>query len=339
VSLLDAPSDPPRTSRPAAFRRPGLVVAYAVYLLAAGLAVAAPWSALIHATAAGYPRGDAELFDRGGVMLVEAVRLATRGAPAAMTSSGLVVLLAGAFGLVPFAMLIAGLGREGRVRAPFLAASAARSLGTLTLIWGLGFAAQAIFGALLGLLGLKLLDGLHLAPRSEGIAQVSLGVGALLALLPLGVARDLAMVSAVNDETRFYTSSTRALRVLRRAFGRSLGAYLARSLLALAALLAAFWIPAALRAPDAAPGVAIPFLVHQLAIVIAVFLRASWLAAAIRLLDDRAPIAAPESVIVEPEGTLSSPESAPVELDGAPSAPESAPAGSEGSHSPPDEAA
>ena len=42
MSFLDAPSDPPRAVRPAAFRRPGLVLAYVVYLLVAGFALAAP---------------------------------------------------------------------------------------------------------------------------------------------------------------------------------------------------------------------------------------------------------------------------------------------------------
>lgn len=294
MSDLDAVSDPPRAARPAAWRRPGLIVAYAVYLLVAGLAVAAPWAALIHGAVTGYPRGDAELFDRGGIMLVESIRLAARGAPVAMTSSGLAVLLTGALGLLPFAVLIAGLGREGRVRAPFLAARAVRPLGTLTLLWGTSFAAQAILAALVALLGAKIIGALHLAARGEAIAHVILALITLLALLPVGVARDLAAVSAVNDETRFYTSSARALRVLRRAFGRALGAYLSRSLLALAVLLAAFWIPAALRGSDAPPAVGIPFAIHQLAIVIAVFLRASWLASAIRFLDDRAPLPRPE---------------------------------------------
>jgi hypothetical protein len=307
MSYLDAASaeDPPRAARPAAFRRPLLILAYVAYLLLAGFAVAAPWSSLIHATVTGYPRGDAELFDRGGIMLVEALRLAVRGAPAAMTSSGFAVLLAGAVGLVPFAVLIAGLGREGRVRAPFLAARAARAIGTLTLLWGISFAAQAIFGAILSLIGAKIIGGLHLAERGEALAYVVLAAVVLLALLPLGVARDLAAVSAVNDETRFYTSSTRALRVLRRAFGRALGGYLVRALLSLAVLLAAFSIPGALRGSDAPPGVALPFAIHQLAMVIAVFLRASWLASAIRLLDDRAPLARPDPMRPpEPEPVL-----------------------------------
>ena len=308
MSVFDVASSPPRAARPAAFRRPGLILAYAAYLLAAGFALAAPWSALLHRTAAEYPRGDAELFDQGGVMLMEAIRRALLGLPAAATSSGVVLLFAGAVGLLPFGMLIAGLGRQGRVRAPFLAARAVGSLGTLTLIWGLGFAAQAILGALLALLGVKLVGALHLAPRGEALAHASLRVLALVPPLPLGVARDLAMFSAVNDATRLYTSASRALLVLRRAFGRALGAYLARALLALAVLLAAFWIPTSLLAPTSPPRVAIPFLVHQLAIVLAVALRASWLAAAIRFLDARAPLAVPEAPFAEPEGMVASPE-------------------------------
>ena len=290
MSRLDPSFEPPRAARPAAFRRPGLVAAYAIYLLVAGFAVAAPWSSLLHATVAGYPRGDAELFDRGGTMLIEAIRQARSGSPAATTSSGLSILFTGAVGLIPFAALIAGLGREGRVRASFLAARAVRPLGTLTLLWGLSFAAQAIFGALLGVLGVKLIGALHLAARGEAFAHVALGLVVLLALLPVGVARDLAMVSAVNDETRFYTSSSRGLRVVRRAFGRALGGYLVRALLGLALLLGALFLPSILSAPDAPPAAAIPFAIHQLAIVLVVFLRASWLASAIRLLDARAPL-------------------------------------------------
>lgn len=323
---LDPSTDPPRAARPAAFRRPGLVLAYAVYLLVAGLAVAAPWSATLRTTVSGYPRGDAELFDRGGVMLVEAVRLAGRGAPAAVASSGIAVVLTGALGLVPFAMLIAGLGRAGRVRASFLAARAARAIGTLTLLWGASFAAQAVLGALLSILGVKIIGGLHLAARGEFTAHVILGVVALLVILPLGVARDLAAVSAVNDETRFYTSASRALRVVRRAFGRAVGGYLVRALAAIALLLAAFVIPTLLGGPDAPPAVALPFAVHQVALLLAIFLRASWLASAIRLLDERAPLFRPlsseiplvpgEVALLHPPPPLAPAESASADSDG-----------------------
>ena len=289
MSAADPALEPLRTSRPAAFRRPGLIVAYVAYLLVAGFALAAPWSAIVHGTVAGYPRGDAELFDRGGIMLLEALRLTRFGAPAAMTSSALVLVLVGAIGLLPFAALIAGLGREGRVRAPFLAARAVRPIGTLTLVWGLSFAAQAVVAALVTVLGVKLVGAFHLAERGEALANLVVAAVVLLALLPIGVARDLALVSAVNDETRFYTSSSRALQVLRRAFARTIGAYLVRSLAALAILLAALCLPSLLRAPDAPPAAAIPFAIHQLALVLAVALRASWLASAIRLLDSRAP--------------------------------------------------
>ena len=243
-------------------------------------------------------------------MLIEAIRQARFGSPAATTSSSLAILLTGAVGLLPFAALIAALGREGRVRASFLAARAVRPIGTLTLLWGLGFAAQAICGALLGVLGVKLVGAFHPAARSEALAHVALGAVVFLVLLPIGVARDLAMVSAVNDETRFYTSSSRALRVVRGAFGRALGGYLVRALLALAILLAALVLPSILSAPDAPPATAMPFAIHQLAIVLAVFLRASWLASAIRLLDTRAPlrtvevIETPDLVVVAPADAI-----------------------------------
>jgi hypothetical protein len=281
--IAEAPADPPRAARPTARARPGAIALYGAYVLAAAAILAAPIAASIHDTVAGYPRGDAELFDQGSLMLYEAVHRSSRALPSLIASTSAVGLAALFLGLFPLAALIAALGREGRLAPSYLAARAVRPIGTLALLWGTAALAQAVLAGLVALLGGKILDWAHPHGPAELYAQVALGAAVLLAVLAAGVARDLAFVSAVNDETRFYTSAARAVRSLPQAFLSWLG----RSLLGLAAIALSLRL-----APYQSGAVALPLALHQIGIFAAVFCRASWLAAAIRILDRRAPLAA-----------------------------------------------
>jgi hypothetical protein len=288
------PIEPPRAERPAAFRRLGLVALYFAYLLIASSLIAGPFVALVSSTVANDPRGDAVLFDPGALMLVEALRLAARGAVGALTASGWNAIFATFLGLLPFAALIAGLGRQGRLSAGYLAARAVRPIGTLALLWGVGLVAQVIFGGLTGLVGAKIIKQLHLSIVGEDIGRVVLAGVTLLVVLTVGVVRDIAAVAAVNDGSGLYTSVVRALRVTIGAFGRVAFAYASRGVLGRGAIVAASpliaWIS---RGED--PAFGIPFLIHQAAIVFGVFMHASWLAAAIRLLDRVAPVPVPRA--------------------------------------------
>lgn len=278
--------DPPRAARPRAHKRLGLVGFNFAYRFLAGLLIAGPIAAILSGPVANQPRGDAALFDPGGVMLLEALRLAGRGAAGATTASGAIALLATFLGLLPFAALVAGLGREGRLSRGYLAARAIQPMGTLALIWGLGLLAQAILAVIVTLLGGKLVGALHLDSPREDIARLVLTGVVLLAVIAAGVVRDLSAVSAVNDGTRLYTSVQRALRAVGHAGGRVALAYATRGVLALAAVGGAVALASALS------GVPVmPFVVHQAGIAGVVFFQASWLAAAIGLLEKGAPMA------------------------------------------------
>jgi hypothetical protein len=303
----DALLDPPRAARPMARRRPGLVAFTFGYRFVAGLLIASPIAALFNSVVRDEPRGDAVLFDPGGLMFVESIRLTSNGAPGAASGSGAMALVATFLGLLPFAALVTGLGREGRLSRAFLAARAVRSIGTLALLWGGGLVAQAILGGLLGVLLGKLAGALHLGTPGEDIGRVVLVAVVLLAVLAVGVLRDLAAVSAVNDGTRLYTSVQRALRVMGGAGGRVALAYAWRGLLGLAAVLGA---GAAVMSLDGAP-IALPFLLHQLAIAALVFAHASWLAAAIGLLHAAAPVELPRPAAAPAPDLAATPEPGP----------------------------
>src|SRR5262245_39532444 len=103
----DALLDPPRAAHPLARKRLGLVAFYFGYRFLAGLLVATPMAALFNSVVRDQPRGDAVLFDPGGVMLVEAIRLTSKGASGATSASGSIALFAMFLGLLPFAALVA----------------------------------------------------------------------------------------------------------------------------------------------------------------------------------------------------------------------------------------
>lgn len=284
--------DPPRARRPAAFRRLGLVAVYFAYLLIASFLIASPFVALVSGTVANHPRGDAVLFDPGATMLLEALRLSARGAAGAVAASAWNAIFASFLGLLPFAALVAGLGREGRLSASYLAARAVRPIGTLALLWGVSLVAQVIFGGLTALLGAKIIKLLHLSIRGEDTGRLVLAAVTLLVALTVGVVRDIAAVAAVNDGSGLYTSVARALRVTVGAFGRVAFTYASRGVLGRAAIFAASPVIASISGGEN-PAFALPFLIHQAAILFGVFMHASWLAAAIRLLDRVAPVPAP----------------------------------------------
>jgi hypothetical protein len=314
-------TDPPRALHAAAHRRLGLCAWIYAYRALAGLLIALPMTAAVSAPVAGYPRGQAELFDPGGVMLVESLRLLRRST-GVVTSASSLAIVAFLGGVLPLGALIAGLGREGRLPAGFAIGRALRHAGTLALLFGLGLLAQAIVGAILGLLGSKLVDALTLSPMRESYARLAIGLVVLAWVALIGVVRDLASVAAVHGGHRFYVSAQRGLGAMRRAGGRALFAWSWRSALGLAGVVLAAWLAPPLAGAGAG-AVVIGVALHQAGIAGAVFGRASWLAAAIGHSEATAP-----TVLVEPEpaaeatAAIAAPEpTAPVEEEAAPEAP------------------
>jgi hypothetical protein len=254
---------------------------YAYHALA-GLLIALPAAAALSGPTASSPRGQAELFDPGGVMLLETLRFARRSLMPIGVSAGAVAAIALIAGVFPLAALLAGLGREGRLSVTFLADRAWAHAGTLALIFGLGTALQVVTVALLMLAGGKLIGALKLAPPPDDLAFVGLlavagGVG-----LAVGVLRDLASVAAVRGDHGLYVAASRALRCARRGGGRAMLGWAWRASLGFAGLVAAAWLaPRGVSTAAVVAGAAL----HQAAIAGATFARASWLAAAMRLVD------------------------------------------------------
>jgi len=273
---------PPRDESPAAHRHPGLVAFAYGYRALVGILVALPAAAVIGAATTSWPHGQSELFAPGGVLLLESLRLARRGIPAAVYSGGAIAAVALLAGVVPLGALLAGLGRRGRAPLAFLASLAAAHAGTLALLFGLGALAQGIVAAVAVLLGSKVLDLLALASPGDDLAFLALFAVVLALVCVVGVLRDLAAVAAVHGELRFYLAASRALRTARMAAGRALGAWAWRSALGLGGVVVAAGLSPSLASTTTAR-VLLGVALHQGAILGVTFAHASWLAAAMRL--------------------------------------------------------
>jgi hypothetical protein len=283
MDAADRDVEPPRAVHPAARKRLGMVALLYAYRAIAALLIATPAALLAGSIVSGYPRGDAELFDPGGVMLVEAVRLARRSLIPLVLQGGLGAVVAALGGLLPFAALVVALGHEGKLSARFLTARAVAPVGPLVLLWGSALLAQVVVVGLVVMVGEKLLEQAGLDLFREDLARLGVfGVG-LLAALAIGVLHDLARVIAVLEGRGFYVSAERALGVMERAYARVLWAYAWRGALAVAALSVAGWIAHRLGL-SSSRSFGLVAVASQVSVLFAVFLRASWLAAAIRIM-------------------------------------------------------
>lgn len=285
-----APVEHARSFRPAAWRRPGMVALVYAHRAVAAVLIAGPVALVAGGVTGDYPRGDAELFDAGGRMLVEAVRLAREALVPLAAQGSAIAALATLAGLFPLAMLIVALGQPGRVTARLVAGRAAASLGTLALLWGTTLLAQAIVAVLVVVVGEKTIAHFSLGVREGDLARVAVYGLALTGVAAVGVAHDLARVAAVQDRQGMYAASSRAFDVLLRAGWRAGWAYAWRGGLALGCVAGGAWLAWRVGSHGAGALVA-SAVVHQASIAAAVFLRASWLATALGLVMREAPVA------------------------------------------------
>jgi hypothetical protein len=288
VSPASLAPEAPRAAHPRARRRPGLVALLYGYRALAALLLAMPAVVALGTPTASYPRRQGELFDAGGVMLIESLRLNRRALVPIETSAGIVaavVLLAGIF---PLAVLLAGLDREGRLSGARLAGRAFARTGTLALITVLGALLQALAGGVVMVLGSKVVGALRLVPPAEDLAQWGLLAVVFGVVLVAGVLRDLAAAAAVRGDHGLYVASARALSCARLAGGRALFAWAWRGALGLGGIVVAALLAPSLAGASAA-AIAVGVVLHQAAIAGATFARASWLAAAMRFYDATTP--------------------------------------------------
>ncbi|MCC6524794.1 MAG: hypothetical protein IT373_19205 [Polyangiaceae bacterium] len=239
-------------------------------------AVALPLSLAVGDLVGGYPRGDAVLWDPGGVLLVEAaVKLLPRLAGVGTTV--LLLAVGAAFAaLLPLGALVAALG-DGRRGA---LGRGAGCFGPLALLFGATVLAQVLAFALAGLLAGFL--GRVLGATPEVVLACRLGGLALggACVWFLALYQDLVRVAVVVHDLGLSGAWRVALGAWGGARWRTAAAFAWRQLLGVA--LAVLGVVLTLRGalPDSA-AVGGAALVGAVTTFGALYLRASWLAWAI----------------------------------------------------------
>ncbi|MEB2313442.1 MAG: hypothetical protein OZ921_17670 [Sorangiineae bacterium] len=270
-------------------RRPGVILFVWLFRALSAWLLAEPLTtALVSGGARQLPHGDAALFESGGLLLVEAVRLGQRALGRTLETSAWALLLFGALGLAPLALLLVALATEGKLRAAPTCARAVAHLPALAAVQGVGLLARAlaaVAGALAAVAVASLASG-RLDERAADLAALGpLALGAV-AWLAVGVVVDLASAAAVRREASGRAALLVALRALRRrGFGVTVG-WLMPALWSLAAILGGAIATGALHVEEPAGWrIAAVFAVHQAVVVALVALRAVWLAHALRATD------------------------------------------------------
>lgn len=286
---------------PAAWRRPGVVFVMYAYRLVVSLLVAAPFALMFGGAVGGYPRGDAVLFDEGGLLFVEALRRSNIVVPPVVLSAVVLLAVASFASIMPLAALIGALATKGRITARDVGAFALRPVGTFALLFGAFAFVQAIVFAILTAIGGAISRRpIFDAPGADRIKFV-FAIVALLVVFLIGVFHDLARVAVVRDELRFRAALRRGWQTLKKSHVHLLGAWGVRAILGAIVIYAALSVGSRLGV-DSSAKVALGFFVYQASIILALFLRASWFASAIRHVDRARPVVAVEP---DPQETVS----------------------------------
>jgi hypothetical protein len=288
-----APSD---ARRFVILRRPGVLLLVYAFRLLSALFIAGPFALAVGPIIAGYPRGDAVLFDSGGLLWLEALRLARGPLLSAALQGTLGTLVLAFAGLLPLAALIASLGRSGPVTFGWLAERAARPLGTMSLLFGAALLAQAIASAVILVVGGVLADKLHLTDPNASAVRVVAAAATVIVLIGIGIVHDLARVAAVEQDARFYAAVTHGWRAFKSAKVRCIVAYAVRALAMLLVVLVALVLAHSIGV-ERGSHVVLAWLVHQSAILVTVALRASWLAEAIAICGGAVPAGQPALLV------------------------------------------
>lgn len=267
---------------PAVHERPWAVGAYLGFAAVVGLAWSAPIAAVVGGVTGAYPRSDAEIFDPGGVMLLEAARRLGAQLAAIGTAWSAITILAVPIGVVVLGFAIALLATPGRARPVWAFARAVRSFPTLAVVGLVALLADLVAGALIMIGGGALVRNSWPQPPARDIAGFALIGCALLAVVAVGVLHDLARAAAVVGPSRAHLALRAALRTVHRSPARTAWAYAWRALVGLAAVVAAAWLGIVIGTRGA-PALAASAFVHQLGLALMGWMRLSWLAAAVKL--------------------------------------------------------
>lgn len=265
-------------------RRPLVVLSIAAVRLLLGLCLALPLASLVAESGVGQTsRGDRALFESGGYLLLELLRV--QGADLLAVARGLVplLLLGLLFTAACNAALLVALNLRGRLRLrPWLSQALAGVPALLVL--GVGTALAQLVIVLVGLL---LSDGIpESMTRPVPMTAAQLGLWLLIGLAAgaVGGVSDVTKAALVRSDSGLVAASRHALASARRAPLTTCWGWLPYGLLFVVSWLLAAQVTSALDVSASGSWrVAVVFIVHQAVSLASVALRAAWYARALRL--------------------------------------------------------
>jgi hypothetical protein len=265
-------------------RRPFVVIALASIRLLLGFLLAWPLASALEASNVGLRAGgDRALFEGGGYLLLEALRVQGPSLTAAI--QGVVPLFA--LGLLVGAASNAALLVALNAREPLaISAWLGRALARLPAVVVLGVGTTLAQGLLLvvGFLAVQGVPERLARPVPVTFAQGALWLVVLLLAASLGGFADVARSALVRHEEPLLQSLERALRCLKKRPFRSCFGWLApAALLAVTALGAAWLTERCDVSREGAWRVGAVLALHQAVVLVAVAARANWYARALRL--------------------------------------------------------
>jgi hypothetical protein len=265
-------------------RRPGLILALAGLRILAGLCLAWPIASLVAGSGVGQRlEGDRALFEGGGYLLAELVRL--RGGELEAVARGLLPVLT--LGLVLTAagnaVLLVGLNLHGRLRLRELLGRASERLFAL-LVLGAGTSLAQLVLFIAGALAVAAIPESLANPVATTGGQAALWLLVAIAAGAVGGFSDVVKASLVRHESRLGDGLARAFQCVRHLPIRATFGWIPYGLLFLAAAASAAKLTALCDVAEAgAWRVVAVFGLHQLVIVTAVAARAAWFARTLRL--------------------------------------------------------
>ena len=257
---------------PAPIRVGPVLACFTYRALWAGL-IATPVALALGGTVAHYPRGDALIFDPGGIHLAESLRLAAQSLPSLFGFSGILLLLAMFGWLIPLGGLIASFDPARPPFRVYLRRSAER-FGSLSIMLGATLFLRALLLALFVSIG-------DLVAGDGGYVRQSLGamipITGLLLWWIIDLFHDAIRVARVHDDDEgLFKSISRGTALVWSRFASAALAASWRTLIALIAFAAA--LIAARHFTGGPPDRLVAVIaIHHLALLIYLLTRASWL--------------------------------------------------------------
>ena len=268
----------------AARRRPLLLLSLTGLRIFAGFCLAWPLGALVAQTGIGLrAEGDRALFEGGGYMLLEVLRL--RGGELEAVARGLLPVLA--LGLLLTAAcnaaLLVGLNLEGRLQLRELLSRVSGHLPRLVVLGG-GTALGQFLLFVAGTIAMSAIPEALARPVATTAAEVLLWLVVALAAGALGGFSDLAKASLIRHEAPLLEALSLAFKCLRhRPLRGSFGWVPYAAAFVAVALLAGKLTEIIDVARPGAWRVACVFASHQLVVLSSLTARATWYARALRL--------------------------------------------------------